>query len=967
MRRSIFHRAAVVSWACLLPAVASAQSAITGVVADASGGVLPGVTVEATSPALIEKLRTAVTDAEGRYAIVNLRPGTYNVTFTLAGFSPFVRELVLPADFSATVNAELRLGTIAETVTVSGAAPVVDVESTQRTTVLERELVDSLPTGRTFQAIGALVVGIRVSEVNVGGARSATNQRLTAYGSLPKDTTIAVDGMKANSTSDGGDDQADHNDGMTAEFTVQTSGLPAEVARGGPHVNLIPREGGNTFSGRTYFGYTNGSMQSDNLGDLLNRGLRAPDAVDKLYYANVAVGGPILLDRLWFFAGYGDNGNNNIVANSFYPDGRPGIYDQRVRNYTARLTWQITPKNKLSLLDDYAQKFLGHDFLSGVDVATASTIRPPKQKYTYTGKWTSTVTNRLLLETGFLGTANTQSRRYQPGVAKPIGTPEWYATTPRVDLVRGTTTRSPVIQQRTNYVHAYLFSSSATYVTGSHQLKSGVQLGFGHDNWDWLGNNGDLVQRYRDGVPDSVIVYNTPTQSRHSMNADLGVYVQDSWRVTNRLTVSPGVRFEYLNSSIEAWSAPAGRFVGARQFPRVPNLPNWFNVAPRFGVVYDLTGDARTALKGTVNRYNRNFTTDLAARYDPLFLQSDTRNWSDCDYLPGTSRCSGRVLPTNGDDIAQDNEIGPSNNRTFGAAPNRRFDPDSKRPYDLEYTIGVEREVGAGIGVTATWFRRSSYDLEQTINTLVDVSDFAAFQVANPLNGDPVTIYNLNPAKQGLVDLLDTTADRSKARFTFTGFELTMRARLPNGGNLYGGWSGGQAITVACANLSDPNSFRYCDHSELGIPYRHSFKVSGSYPLPLGLVVGASAVSNAGHLLGNNVTDGSLNAIWAVPANLFPGGRTQPVSGGVVNGAQLSGIRLVPPGSQYLKRWNQLDVQVKRVFSVGTIRFEPGIDVYNLLNSNVVLVQNQNFGSALGQPQRVLQGRLLRITGQIIF
>ena len=958
MPRNVAHAmAAVCLTCCLLPAAASAQSAITGVVTDSSGAVLPGVTVEADSPALIEKMRTAVSSAEGRYAIVNLRPGTYTIRFTLPGFSPFVREgMSLPSDFTATVNAELRVGTLAETVTVSGQAPVVDVESTQRTTVLERELVDSLPTGRTFQAIGALVVGIRVSEVNVGGARSATNQRLTAYGSVPKDTTVAVDGMKANSTSDGGDDQADHNDGMTAEFTVQTSGLSAEVARGGPHVNLIPREGGNTFSGRTYVGYTNGSMQSGNLGDLPSRGLRTPDAVDVLYYANVAAGGPILRDRLWFFAGYGDNGNNNIVSNSFYPDGRPGIYDQRVRNYTARLTWQINQKNKFSVLDDYAMKFLGHDFVSGVDVATASTIRPPKQKYTFTGKWTSTVTNNLLLETGFLGTANTQGRKYQPGVAKVPGTPEWYATASHIDLVRGTTTVSPTIQQRTNYVHAYLFSSSVTYATGSHQFKTGVQSGFGVNNWDWQGNNADLAQRYRDGIPDSVIVYNTPSASRDSMHADFGVYVQDSWHLSNRLTLSPGLRFEYLNSSIQAFAAPAGRFVPARQFPAVSDLPNWFNLAPRFGAAYDLTGDTKTALKGSVNRYNRNFTTDLAERYDPLFLQSDTRNWSDCDYIPGTSRCSGLALRTNGDDIAQDNEIGPSNNRTFGVAPNRRFDPKSNRPYDLEYTLGVEREVRSGVAIAATWFRRDSHDLEQTINRLVDVSDYAAFQVPSPLNGELVTIYNLNPAKQGLVDLVDTTADRSKARYSFQGVELTFRARLPKSGSLYGGWSAGQAVTVGCANFSDPNTFRYCDHSELSIPFRHSFKFSGSYPLPLGVVVGASAVSNAGHLLGNIVPDGSLAVNWAVPANLFPGGRTQPVT-----------VRLIPPGSQYLKRWNQLDVQFKRVFNVGNLRFEPGVDVYNVFNSNVVLVQNQNFGSALGRPERVLQGRLLRLTAQFVF
>jgi hypothetical protein len=957
MRRTIAHAVTFVCLGCLLPGIAWAQSEITGVVTDASGAVLPGVSVEAASPALIEKVRTAVTDDAGRYAIVGLRPGTYTVTFSLAGFSSFVRDrMVLPADFTATVNAELSLGTVQETVTVSGEAPVVDVQSTQRTTVLERELVDSLPTGRTFQAIGALVVGIRVSEVNVGGARSATNQRLSAYGSLPKDTTIAVDGLKANSTSDGGDDQADHNDGMTAEFTVQTSGLSAEVARGGPHVNMIPREGGNTFGGRTYFGYTNGSMQSDNLGDLLSRGLRAPDSVDVLYYQNLSLGGPILRDKLWFFAGYGDNRNNNIVSNSFYPNGEPGIYDQRVRNYTARVTWQITPKNKFSVLDDYVKKFLGHDFLSGVDVATASTIRPPKQKYTYTGKWTSTATNNLLLEAGFLGTANTQGRRYQPGVRKVPFTPEWYANASHVDLERGTTTVAPTIQERTNDVHAYLFASSVTYVTGSHELKSGVQWGFGHDNWEWRGSNADLTQRYRNGVPDSVIVYNTPTASRNSMNADLGFFVQDSWQVTNRLTIAPGIRFEYLNASIEASSAPAGRFVPARQFPAVRDLPNWFNLAPRFGVVYDLTGDTRTALKGTVNRYNRNFTTDVASRYDPLYLQSDTRNWADCGYVPGTSRCSGLALPTNRDDIAQDNEIGPSNNSAFGAAPFRHFDPDSKRPYDIEYTVGVERQVLPGVAVAGTWFRRDSYDLEATINRLVGIDDYSAFQVPNPLNGEPITIYNLNPAKQGLVDLLDTTADHSRARYSYSGVEVTFRARLPNSASMYGGWSAGQAIGVTCADLSDPNTFRYCDHSELDIPFRHSFKLSGSYPLPFGLVLGASAVSNAGHLLGNLVPDGSSNVNWSVPANLFPGGRTRSVT-----------VKLIPPGSKYLERWNQLDLQLKRVFSTGRVQFEPGIDIYNVFNGNVVLVENQNYGAQLGQPQRVLQGRLLRVTAQINF
>jgi hypothetical protein len=738
---------------------------------------------------------------------------------------------------------------------------------------------------------------------------------------------------------------------------VQTSGLSAEVARGGPHINFVPREGGNTFSGTTYFGYTNGSMQSDNLGDLLSRGLSLPDSTHLVYFANVAGGGPIKRNTLWFFASYQDNGNQNIVANTFYKDGRPGIFDQRLTNRSGRLTWQVTPKNKITGLADDNDKILHHEIISGYQPGEADSARIPRRKRLLSVKWTSTVSNKLLLETGLLELAYDSERAYMPGILKVRGTPEWYATASRIDINRGTTTTSHPRPLLFGYNHHRFLSSSVTYVAGEHTFKAGGQWGFGELGVDSPTINADLNQRYRDGVPDSVVVFNTPLVNINRLNADLGFYVQDAWHLTKRLTLSPGLRFEYLNASMVAAAAPAGRFVPARQFPGVPDLPNWFNLAPRFGVAYDLTGDAKTVLKGTVNRYNRSFLVDLAALYNPMNQQTDTRNWSDCDYIRGTSRCSGLALPTNGDNIAQDNEIGPSNNRTFGAAPDRHFDPDSKRTYDLEYTLGVEREVARGLAVSATWIRRDTYNFQQTINRLVNASDYASFQLANPLNnGEIMTIYNLNPAKQGLVDLLDTTADHSKARVNFNGFDVNFSARLPKGGNLFGGWSGGKLVYVTCANLSDPNTLRNCDQSQLDIPYRHSFKLAGTYPLPLGLMFGTSMASSPGSLLGSAVTDPSLPTLWTVPANLFPGGRTQSVT-----------VRLDVPGSQYLERWNQVDVNIKRVFKVGRVQFEPGVDVYNIFNSNVVLTQNQSFGSSLGQPQRILQGRLMRLTAQIDF
>ena len=186
---------------------------------------------------------------------------------------------------------------------------------------------------------------------------------------------------------------------------------------------------------------------------------------------------------------------------------------------------------------------------------------------------------------------------------------------------------------------------------------------------------------------------------------------------------------------------------------------------------------------------------------------------------------------------------------------------------------------------------------------------------------------------------------------------------------MFGGWSGGKGDQRQYVLYTDIDLYypyldtrvrsehtTNCDHTQLDIPYRHSFKLAGSYPLPLGLMVGTSVVSNPGSLIGSAVADPSLSTNWAVPANLFPGGRTQAVT-----------VRLDTPGSQYLERWNQVDINLRRAFRVGRAEFEPGVDVYNVFNTNPVLTENQKFGSSLGPPLRVLQGRLMRLTAQIDF
>jgi hypothetical protein len=938
--------------------MASAQSVISGLVRDTSGGVLPGVSVEASSPVLIEKVRSVVTDDQGRYSIVDLRPGIYKVVFTLPGFSTLQRDGVeLPANFNASVNVELSVGALEETVTVTGASPIVDVQSSQKTVNLTRAVLDALPTARTYAAEGALAVGVKVVAQNVGGARIAAQQRLYVHGAAAADNTVSVDGMSMNSTYSNGETQPNHNDSMTQEVTVQSSSPGAEVSGGGLFINLVPKEGGNSFSGSNFVGYTNHSFQGSNLTqELRNRGLTTGDAVQYIYDVNASIGAPIVENQLWFFGSYRNVGNANIVANSFYPDGRLGLYDQDVQNYTVRLTWQAAQRLKVTSYIDRVFKHVAHAFGSGDEIVAASKLWPTPLYYTGAVKIASTLTERFLVEGGFGASVNDISMIYQPGIRKVRGTPEWYATASRQDITLGTRTVAGTAENFT-YPPVYQIAGSASYVTGSNTLKAGAQWRYGPYRVN-TNVNADLIQRYRNGVPDSVIVYNTPQRSREHMNADLGVYAQDSWTI-RRLTLNPGVRLEYYDVSINAMEVEPGRFVGFRSYPEQQDVPSWFDVSPRFGAVYDLTGDARTAIRLGVNKYSTSYGLNATAPYDPMALKSDTRNWSDCAFLSGTSTCDPAKIGAPGyrDNIAQDNEIGPVVT-PFGN--NRLADPNKKRDYNIQYNIGVDRQIASGVSVGFAWFRRSWYNLPISVNQLVTINDYTAFESTNPLTGKAMTLYNLNPAKAGQSLILDTTStDRSKTRRDYTGLELSATVRLPKGGTLIGGWGGDRTINVTCEN-PDPNFLYNCDQSQFDIPLRNDFKFVGTYPLGYGVQVGAVLQSYAG---------AAVPVSWSVPANVFPGGRrTQAVSLQTSTvGTGYTGSSLSDPGSTYLSRWNQFDLSVRRTFRVGRLNVDGSLDVFNATNSSVVLAQNQAFGTSLGAPQNILQPRLLRISSTMRF
>jgi hypothetical protein len=954
--------------------VAFAQSAISGSVRDTSGAVMPGVSVEVASPVLIEKVRTAVTDDQGRYTIVDLRPGVYTVSFALAGFNGFRQEgLELPANFTATVNAEMRVGALEESISVTAAAPLVDVQSTQRSVVLNRELMDAVPTARNYSGMAALVQGVRMSNTDVGGNQQMEQIYMTVNGSRQTDTTLQVDGMNLNSLMSDGQVQAYFSDAAVAETTYQTSGITADVSTGGVRINMIPKDGGNIFSGQAFFGGTNGSWQANNVTDELRaRGLQNGSRVAQISDVNIGVGGPIKRDKLWFFASWRRIATDSVIPGSFFAstgEVGTGVEDQWVQNQMVRLTWQVNQKNKFTIYHDRYPKFKGHEAVGGAisEWDTTPGRRNPENAryYTSQAKWTSTITNRLLLEAGYSINSEYYTARYQPGVQQDRGTAGWLTQSGKSDLISLRAYDGRISPTSGVDPVAQTITGQASYVTGSHAFKTGFNWTYG-DYQVENDINADLVQLYRNGVPDSVRVYNTPIRSNEYLNANLGMFVQDAWTL-KRMTLNMGVRFERFVAQIKNQTAAAGRFAPERTFPEVTGLPSWFDAAPRLGVSYDLFGNAQTAVKATFGRYMAGQTTGFPARYNPLQLQNEVRTWRDA----------------NGDDVAQDIEIGPKINDQFGLpVQTLRPDPDIKREYDLEYTASIQHQVTPGFSVTGGYYRRGTYNQRRTQNNGWAPSDYTIVNVVSPLDGSILPVYNLNPTLRGNVDRTDfNSTDSDLRRRTYNGVQLGFNARL-GGAQFFGGWTVDRLIDVRCdaiesnqaryagtalisgtTNAPQPD-YHWCDQSQLDMPWLHELKVAGSYLIPkVGIQTNLAFQSYNGQPL---FTRWNLSPTTRYAANCAAPCRPNEL---VVPNMTLANyvLDLVAPGQQYYQRQNQFDVGFRKLFRFGRYQLSAQGDIFNVVNSSYVKNQNITLGTSLGQPLDILQPRTLRLAAQLRF
>jgi hypothetical protein len=977
-------------------------ASISGVVRDATGAVLPGVTIEAASPALIERVRTAVTDDAGQYRIIELRPGTYTVTFTLEGFNTSRQEgLELTAGFTATVNGDLKVGSIAETVTVTGQTPVVDVQNTRATTVMSRPLLDALPTGGEFQDIVVLIPGVignRGSDRNVGGQLGQTFGAMGVHGGSPRDQMFLLDGHTMDSGQTRGASNFQFSEGNYEEFVMDVAGQTAETPFGGIRINMVPREGSNQFRGTFMSNFTNTSLAANNITDELRRqGLGDPNNVKTLWRVTPTFGGPVARDRVWFYLTYTHQVADNYVAGSYYnqanayprfiPDlSRRGVDTFKSDDATGRVTWQATPRNKLTGYFDYNNNCHCMWILVGTGNAYYAPDGAPDMRSVskvFQGSWSSPVTNRLLFQASIMEHPQLTNLGPQPGQENVISSvdiaiPKAYGS-------------SGGYQTWDQYKRS--IRGSMSYVTGSHSVKVGGDY-HRHRNDRPYTRPVDYEKWFANGFPVFVNYFPTPYVDHGLLSPELGLFAQDQWTL-KRVSVNAGVRFDYIH---QGWPdtplPPTINIPIAREFT-AQTYANFKDISPRIGVAYDLFGNGKTAIKGFANRYVGLGASSLNRIQGALVaLGTDRRSWTDRN---GDGEVQGDPI-----NPAANGEIGPRTNGNFtNAVYPRRFDPDyingwGTRPAtNWEFSGSIQQQLRQGMSVNVGYFHRIFRTFEVLENAAVTPADYDPFCVTTPSNarlpgggGQQLCgFYDLKPNKVGLTDnVIHGDSTFGGQHETFRGFDVTLDARFSSRLILQGGISTGKATSDVCAFNNYPNVTwaSTLTFGELGAGQNGAYDRGTTTDRLLSTVSTTMCKLETPFL-----TQGKFFGTYTLPWDIRLSGTLSNVPGPVINadaiftsaqvaqslGRPLSSastvtVNLVRPQSLYGERRTEVDLRVARSLRLGTRRIEGMVDFYNIFNSSAVTRINSVYGldgALWQQPLGILSARLVKFGVQVNF
>ena len=928
---------------------ASSTGTIQGRVADSSGAVLPGVTVTATSPSMIGA-QSQVTNENGLYRFPAVPPGVYELTFELAGFSTVKRDgIQVSLGFTATVNADLALATVQETVTVSGASPVIDTSATRVQQNFKLEQLNSIPNGRDMWALLAATPGVIMTNIDIGGNRAGTQTGYRAYG-LNGQVRTSVEGINTTEGTGGAGFYYDY--GSFEEVFLGVAGQGAEAATPGVQSNFLGKSGGNRFSGDFYIDGYNNALQGSNLTEIYTRptsqggyGFReGSNEVLRYYDVNFNVGGPIKKDKAWW--NFSWRRQFNAVEQPLFTFDKS--FDTWNQNPSAKVTYQLNQKNKIIGYYQWNMKEQPNRLpISGYTYTDPSqTSRQVSPSWVYKGEWNGTLSDRLYVEArwGDFG-------YYDPRYSNSDEDYFWRETTQLI--LTGAHAESQTDRDRKQTTGAATYFVDTKH--GSHTFKFGGEI-YMETQWSGraqnVGGNIEHIYTTTNNVSQSsTVVFGIPTATcvcgRYaSDDGQLLVvnkldqqdfFVNDTWSM-GRVTLNAGLRWDryhgWMPQQEQIAFAIGPVSVPEQTFPET-HFYTWNNIGPRIGLTYDLAGDGKTVVKASYGLFWHNPGPGVSADANPnQNNKSVTYTWND----------------RNGDKHFQLGEESANPTATT-LAGTIQLDPNISSPYSHDATVYVERQVSASIGARVGFVYKTEDDLIAQYNPGRPIEAYTVpYSVVDP-GVDGVT----GTADDGRINLLGVpnTADvntrfpltnvtQNTPRFSrYKTFEASLNRRFSNRWSAQIGGSHTWAHDFPNNYPNNPN-----------VPFdedttRWDFKLSGTYEAPYGIRMSPLVRHQAGANFARQLTVGAAAATAA---------------GAIFNGT----VNVEPLNSNRHDNITVLDLRVDRGFNLpGGVKVRGLFDLFNITNTNAAESRTITTGTAYLRPTAVLAPRTIRFGARV--